>query len=83
MDESLPMSGRRIIDLTQMYEPHIPVQPGHAGPRITRTLAIAEGAPVNAESFSIGLHTGTHVDAPYIEQTKETDRFWCLGGPYC
>lgn len=65
MDESMQLSGWRIIDLTQMYEPGIPVPPGQAGPQISRTLAIADGAPVNAESFSIALHTGTHVDAPY------------------
>lgn len=64
-DGTMHISGQRIIDLTQTYAPGIPVPPGQQGPQISQLLSIAEGAPVNVESFSIGLHTGTHVDAPY------------------
>lgn len=48
------------LDLTA----ELPIYPGNPG--YTRALAtsIAHGAPANVSLFSMGAHTGTHVDAP-------------------
>lgn len=57
--------GRRIIDLSQALEPDIPVPPGQPGPIVSVIASLDRGDAVNAEALELGLHTGTHVDAPY------------------
>jgi arylformamidase len=60
----------RIIDLTQPISPEMPVLPNYAPPEVT-VFAATAGPPVpgrlsiNSSRLAIGLHTGTHVDAPF------------------
>jgi kynurenine formamidase len=64
MDASV-LRGARVIDLTQMYEPEIPCPPGQPAPRLQVLARKERDDAVNAEAWSLGLHTGTHVDAPF------------------
>lgn len=60
----------RIIDLTQPISPEMPVLPNYRSPEVS-ILAATEGPPVpgrlriNSSRLAIGLHTGTHMDAPF------------------
>lgn len=52
-----------IIDLSHALEPDMPLYPGTAAPRFTETAAI-ETDGYREKRISLGVHTGTHVDAP-------------------
>lgn len=39
--------------------------PGEPGPLITPVKRLADGGPANVSRVTLGLHTGTHVDAPW------------------
>jgi arylformamidase len=43
----------------------MPTWPGEPGPALSPVARIAEGAPANVSRLTLGLHTGTHVDAPW------------------
>jgi arylformamidase len=43
----------------------MPVWPGDGGITIERISKIEDGAEANVSRMSIGVHTGTHVDAPF------------------
>jgi arylformamidase len=59
------IGGKRIIDIS------VPVRPGmvvyEGDPDVTLSLAasIVEGAVANVSRLACGVHTGTHIDAPY------------------
>lgn len=60
----------RLIDLTQPIAPEMPVLPNYQPPEITILASTAEapapGRPrINSSRLAIGLHTGTHMDAPF------------------
>jgi arylformamidase len=42
----------------------MPTYPGEAGPSFSLLKAMADGDPADVSAVAMGLHTGTHVDAP-------------------
>lgn len=55
----------RTYDISVGIEPSMPVWPGDPGVELERLKKIEEGANANASHLSMGVHVGTHVDAPY------------------
>jgi len=55
----------RIHDISLTISPNLPAWPG--GPKIVleRVRKIEEGANANETRIDLGVHTGTHVDAPF------------------
>jgi arylformamidase len=53
-----------LIDVTIPLTAQIPVFPGESGPVLSPVARIADGEAYNVSAISLGLHTGTHVDAP-------------------
>jgi len=53
-----------IYDITLTISPDLPVWPGDPPVKIERVAKIEEGANSNLSRMSMGVHTGTHVDAP-------------------
>jgi arylformamidase len=74
-----------IIDITVPIHEGMPVWPGDPEPDIRLHLSIAAGDGVNVSVARIGLHTGTHIDAPshFIEGAGgiETVPLEALAGP--
>lgn len=58
------MAERRIWDISQPLHAGIPIWPGEPAVAITRHAEISDQCPVNVGAISMGLHTGTHGDAP-------------------
>lgn len=58
------MKVRRIIDVSRQISPAMPVWPGDDGIEIHRLASIEGGDSCNLSSIAMGLHAGTHVDAP-------------------
>lgn len=54
----------RLYDVTMTLTHSMPTYPGEPGPALTPVKRMSKGDPANVSSLSIGLHTGTHVDAP-------------------
>ena len=54
----------RLFDVTRALTPNMPTWPGEPGPELTPLARIAEGGPANVSRLTMGVHTGTHVDAP-------------------
>jgi arylformamidase len=53
-----------IYDISQVLREGIAVWPGDPEFRRRRVLKIASGASANVSSIDMGVHTGTHIDAP-------------------
>lgn len=53
-----------IHDVTVTLHEDLPTWPGEDGAHLETVKAIARGDNFNARKLSIGIHTGTHVDAP-------------------
>jgi arylformamidase len=53
------------FDITLAISPDIPTWPGDLKVRLERVKKIEEGATDNLSQMEIGVHTGTHVDAPF------------------
>lgn len=51
-------------DITLTISPSIPVWPGDPPVHIERVKEISKGDSVTLSQLAMGLHTGTHVDAP-------------------
>ena len=62
----------KIYDITVLISETTPIYRGDPGIEISTFKAIARGDSANASQISMGLHTGTHVDAPnhFIDGTK-------------
>jgi arylformamidase len=62
----------RIIDITRTVEPNMPVWPGDP-PVVIERLCNIEEHDCNVSSLCAGLHTGTHIDAPwhYVKEGKK------------
>ena len=58
------MTPIELLDVSVPIHPAMVVYPGDPPVRIERTSAIADGAEANVSRGELGLHTGTHVDAP-------------------
>lgn len=54
----------RIYDVTLPIRPGMVVWPGDMGVRLEMVRSQAEGDRANVSAIHMGLHTGTHVDAP-------------------
>ena len=61
--------GSQIIDLSYELESSTPVYPGDAGVEIkileTTSTKILDRRALNNSRFSVSIHTGTHMDAPF------------------
>jgi len=55
----------KIIDVTVPLSTDVPVFPGDPPFQMDFTHRIADGQAYNAARVSLGVHFGTHVDAPY------------------
>jgi arylformamidase len=53
-----------IIDVTVPVREGMPIYEGNPGVRLTLVQAIEDGSPANLSELALGVHTGTHVDAP-------------------
>ena len=42
----------------------MPIYEGNPGVELERISSIANGDPANVSRLTLGVHTGTHVDAP-------------------
>ncbi|HYM64638.1 MAG TPA: cyclase family protein [Gaiellaceae bacterium] len=54
----------RIIDLSVTIREGMPIYDGNPGIHLSRAQSIEDGADVNVSRLDLGVHTGTHVDAP-------------------
>jgi len=55
----------RTYDITLTVSSDLPTWPGDPGVVLERTNKIEEGANANVSRLDMGVHTGTHVDAPF------------------
>lgn len=55
----------QIFDITLSISPEIPTWPGDLKVKLGRVKKIEEGASDNLSQMELGVHTGTHVDAPF------------------
>jgi arylformamidase len=56
---------RRYYDISREIFSDLPVWPGDAEFQLLWSARIADGDPTNLGSVALGLHTATHVDAPF------------------
>jgi arylformamidase len=54
----------KIYDVTRTLHPGMPTWPGEPGPELTLIKEMAAGNPADVSHLALGVHTGTHVDAP-------------------
>lgn len=55
----------KIYDITVEINPELPVWPGDPDVKIERFEKLEAGDNANISRLEMGLHSGTHVDAPY------------------
>lgn len=55
----------KTYDITLDISPELPTWPGHEGLVLQRFEKIEDGSVANVSRVAMGVHTGTHVDAPY------------------
>lgn len=55
----------RTYDITVTISPNLPTWPGDPGVELQRVEKIEDGSNANVSRVDMGVHTGTHVDAPY------------------
>ena len=53
-----------IIDISLSLNPDFPVWPGHPEIRFERIQEIGKGSKANVTQIELGVHSGTHLDAP-------------------
>lgn len=53
------------FDISVEINPDLPIWPGDPKVTIERMQKLEDGANANVSCIEMGLHTGTHVDAPY------------------
>jgi arylformamidase len=65
----------KLIDVTVPISDGMPVYDGNPEVRLQRARSIADGDTVNISLLEMGVHTGTHVDAPvhFIEGGAGTE----------
>ncbi len=54
-----------IYDVSLTISPEMPVWPGDPAVQLTQVAFIDQGANANVSHISLGVHTGTHLDAPH------------------
>ena len=55
----------RTYDITLTISPDLPTWPGNPRVEIERVRKIEDGSNANVSRVDMGVHTGTHVDAPF------------------
>ena len=55
----------RTYDITLTISPDLPTWPGDPGVELVRVEKIEDGSNANVSRVDMGVHTGTHVDAPF------------------
>lgn len=55
----------RTYDITLTISPDLPTWPGDPGVKLERVEKIEDGSNANVSRVEMGVHTGTHVDAPF------------------
>jgi len=55
----------RTYDITLTISPELPTWPGDPGVELERVEKIEDGSNANVSRVDMGVHTGTHVDAPF------------------
>lgn len=55
---------KKVYDITRIIQNDMTVWPGDDRVFIERTLSISEGGLANISKINMGVHTGTHMDAP-------------------
>lgn len=65
----------KILDISLTISPNLPTWPGDPKAIVERVSAIADGANANVSRMDMGVHTGTHVDAPlhFIDGTNAVE----------
>ena len=53
-----------IIDISLGLKPDFPVWPGHPEIRFNKIQEIGKGSKANVTQIELGVHSGTHLDAP-------------------
>lgn len=66
----------KIIDISVSIDENIPVWPTANPPQCKKTFSLDKGHSANDSTLRIGLHTGTHIDAPlhFIKNGKSVDK---------
>ena len=64
-----------MIDITRPIQSNMTVWPGDENVFVERTASMSQGSMVNVSRVHMGVHAGTHVDAPlhFIDQGKGVD----------
>ena len=55
----------KIFDISLTISPDLPVWPGDPPVELERIESMDEGAQANVSCLNVGVHVGTHVDAPH------------------
>lgn len=65
----------RFYDITIPVSNDVPIYEGDPKASIEQFISIADGAPANVSKLCMGVHTGTHVDAPnhFIDGKRRVD----------
>ena len=65
----------QIIDVTVPIHPEMVIYPGDPGVRLERVRALEHGGNANLSLLELGVHSGTHVDAPvhFIDGAAATE----------
>ncbi len=63
----------KIYDISLTISTELPTWPGDPGIRLERTSKMEDGEDANVSHLSMGVHTGTHVDAPFHFLGGNTD----------
>jgi arylformamidase len=58
-------NGPHLYDISRTLQDAIPVWPGDPEFQSSWAMLRRNGAPCNVSVFSMGTHTGTHIDAPF------------------
>lgn len=66
----------KLIDVSRPVFSEMTVWPGDESVLLERTSSIAQGSMANVSRVHMGVHTGTHIDAPlhYIDVGKSVDK---------
>jgi arylformamidase len=54
----------KIHDISVPIREEMPIYAGNPGVTLTRVQSLVDGASANVSKLELGVHTGTHVDAP-------------------
>ena len=66
----------RTYDITLTISPELPTWPGDPRVELERVRKIEDGSNANVSRVDMGVHTGTHVDAPFhfLQDGKTVDQ---------